>query len=48
MKSIFEKGGLEGQFSNHSGKRTSATQLYRADVEEQETMQRTGHRNPEI
>jgi len=44
MKSICEKGGL-GQLSNHSGKRTCATQLYRADVEEQEIMQRTGHRS---
>ena len=45
MKSICEKGGLEGQFRKHDGKRTCATQLYRADVEEQEIMQITGHRS---
>ena len=45
MKTLCEKGGLVGNFSNHSGKRTCATQLYMAGVEEQEIMARTGHRS---
>ena len=45
MKSICEEGGLEGNFSNHSGKRTCATALYQAGIEEQEIMNRTGHRS---
>ncbi|XP_061186495.1 uncharacterized protein LOC133194575 [Saccostrea echinata] len=45
MKSICEEGGLKGAFSNHSGKRTCATQLYQAGIQEQEIMGRTGHRS---
>ena len=43
MKEIAEKGGLKGNYTNHSGKRTCATQLYNAAVQEQEIMARTGH-----
>lgn len=32
MKVIAEKGGLSGNFTNHSGKRTCATQMYIAGV----------------
>ena len=42
-----EEGGLDGNFTNHSGKRTCATALYQAGVEEQEIMNRTGHRSIE-
>ena len=45
MKIICERGGLKGNYSNHSGKRTCATQLYMAGVDEQEIMSRTGHRS---
>lgn len=45
MKEICQKGGIQGNFSNHSGKRTCATQLYQAGIEEQEIMGRTGHRS---
>ncbi|CAC5385968.1 unnamed protein product [Mytilus coruscus] len=44
-KEICQKGGIQGNFSNHSGKRTCATQLYQAGIEEQEMMGRTGHRS---
>ena len=45
MEEMCEKGDLIGNFSNHSGKRTCATSLYRAGVDEQEIMERTGHRS---
>lgn len=45
MKEICQKGGIQGNFSNHSDKRTCATQLYQAGIEEQEIMGRTGHRS---
>lgn len=47
MKEIAGKAGLEGNFTNHSGKRTCATQLYQAGIDEQEIMSRTGHRSEE-
>ena len=47
MKDICVKGGLEGNFTNHSGKRTCATSLYNSGIEEQEIMGRTGHRSIE-
>ena len=45
MKEITGKPGLVGNFTYHSGKRTCATQLYQAGVDEQEIMSRTGHRS---
>lgn len=48
MKVICKKAGLEGNYSNHSGKRTCATQLYMAGVDEQEIMRRTGHRSEKV
>ncbi|KAL5015051.1 hypothetical protein ScPMuIL_009321 [Solemya velum] len=45
MKVICARVGLEGNYTNHSGKRTCATQLYMAGVDEQEIMRRTGHRS---
>ena len=45
MKVICHRAGLIGNYTNHSGKRTCATQLYMAGVDEQEIMSRTGHRS---
>lgn len=45
MKEIAGNAGLEGNFTNHSGKRTCAIQLYQAGIDEQEIMSRTGHRS---
>lgn len=45
MRVICTEGGLQGNYSNHSGKRTCATQLYLSGVEEQQIMNRTGHRS---
>ena len=45
MKSIAQKGGLQGNYTNHSGKRTCATQLYIGGVPEAEIMSVTGHRS---
>lgn len=45
IKVICERAGLKGNFTNHSGKRTCATQLYIAGVDEQEIMLRTGNRS---
>ena len=45
MKCMCEEAGIKGNFTNHSGKRTCATQLYQCGIEEQEIMNRTGHRS---
>ncbi|CAG2237039.1 unnamed protein product [Mytilus edulis] len=45
MREMCEKGGLVGNFTNHSGKRTCATALYQAGIDEQQIMERTGHRS---
>ena len=45
MAEIAKRGGLQGIFTNHSGKRTCATELYDAGIDEQEIMERTGHRS---
>ena len=45
MKIICAKAGLPGNFTNHSGKWTCATQLYMSGVDEQEIMKRTVHRS---
>ena len=45
MKTIADRGGLKGNFTNHSEKRTCATQLYMSGISEQEIMRRTGHRS---
>lgn len=47
MKAMCADAGIEGYFTNHSGKRTCATALYQAGVPEQEIMNRTGHRSVE-
>lgn len=45
MSTICQKAGIQGNFTNHSGKRTCATSLYDAGIDEQEIMSRTGHRS---
>lgn len=45
MKTICDKAGLKGNYSKHSGKRSCATSLYQAGIDEQEIMSRTGHRS---
>ena len=45
MKVICEKGGIKGNFTNHSGKRTMATRLFQAGICEQMIMDRSGHRS---
>lgn len=45
MKVIFEKAGLKGNYTNHSGKRTCSTAFFQKGVDEQEIMGRTGHRS---
>ena len=45
MKVICTRAGMKGNYTNHSGKRTCATQLYLAGVDEQDIMSRTGHRS---
>ena len=47
MKTMCSEAGIEGYYTNHSGKRTCATTLYKAGVPEQEIMNRTGHRSVE-
>ena len=47
MKNLCEKGGLEGHFTNHSLRASSATRLFEAGVDEQLIMQRTGHTSVE-
>jgi hypothetical protein len=42
---IAQKGGLQGNYTNHSGKKTCATQLYIGGVPEAEIMTVTGHRS---
>lgn len=45
MKEMCCKSGLEGNFTNQSGKRACATQLYQSGLDEQQIMNRTGHRS---
>ena len=45
IKVIWAHAELSGNYTNHSGKSTCVTQLYMAGVDEQEIMQRTGHRS---
>lgn len=42
MEIICKKGGLVGNFPNHSGKRTCASQLYSDGMDDQAIMERTG------
>ena len=44
VKKIMTKTALEGHFTNHSPRRSSATRLYRSVVPEQVIVETTGHR----
>ena len=45
IKVIWAHAELSVNYTNHSGKRTCVTQLYMSGVDEQEIMQKTGHRS---
>lgn len=46
-KRICELAGLQGQYSNHSGRATAATALLKAGVPDKMALARTGHRTLE-
>ena len=48
IKSMCTKAGLQGNFSNHSGKRTCATSLFHEGFDEQIVSSRTGRRSTAI
>ena len=45
VKKFCKEAGFEGQFTNHSGKVTCATELFKHNVDEQLIMRQTGHRS---
>ncbi|XP_033759001.1 uncharacterized protein LOC117341257 [Pecten maximus] len=45
VKNMLKAAGFEGNYINHSGKRTCATSLYQAGFDEQLIMDRTVHRS---
>jgi hypothetical protein len=45
LAQICADAGIEGKKTNHSLRATCATRLYQAGVEEQQIMERTGHRS---
>ena len=45
VKNVCEKAGLPGFYTNHSLRATSATRMYRNDIEEQVIQEITGHRS---
>ena len=45
VSTMFKRAGIEGNFTNHSGKRTYAAMLFDAGIDGQEIMSRTGHRS---
>ena len=44
-KNFCTEAGFSSQYSNHSGKETCATELFRNDVDEQLIMKQTGHQS---
>jgi hypothetical protein len=48
VKNMCQRAGLQGYFTNHSGKRTCATVLYQAGIDEQAICDRTGHRSTAV
>lgn len=48
MKEMCTVAGLEGTYTNHSGKVTQATSLYQKGFDEQAIMARTGHRSTAV
>ncbi|ESO99829.1 hypothetical protein LOTGIDRAFT_173487 [Lottia gigantea] len=47
MKEMCQQAGLVGNYTNHSGKKICATEMYRNGQDEQSIMERTGHRSVE-
>ncbi len=45
VKTLAEKGGLEGYFTNHSLRLSCVTRMYAAGVDEQLIMETTGHKS---
>ena len=45
IKDMCSKAGFSGFFTNHSLRSTSATKMYRSDIDEQLIMEITGHRS---
>jgi len=45
VKKFCEKAGFDGYYTNHSGKVTCATELFKQNVDEQLIMKQTGHRS---
>lgn len=45
VKNFCEKAGFQGYFTNHSGKVTCATELFKQNIDEQLIMKQTGHRS---
>ena len=45
VKTFCEKAGFQGYFTNHSGKVTCATELFKQNIDEQLIMKQTGHRS---
>ena len=45
IKEMCKKAGFPGHFTNHSLRATSATKMYRSDIDEQLIMEITGHRS---
>ena len=45
VKNFCHKAGFEGNFTNHSGKVTCATELFSNNIDEQLIMKQTGHRS---
>ena len=45
IKTMCEKAGLDGNFTNHSGKKTCATKLFQSNIPEYLIKGRTGHRS---
>ncbi|ESO99880.1 hypothetical protein LOTGIDRAFT_158036 [Lottia gigantea] len=47
INEMCQQAGLVGHYTNHSGKKTCATEMYRNGQDEQSIMERTGHRSDE-
>ena len=43
VPNLFKAAGIEGHFTNHSLRATSAMRLFETQIDEQLIMQRTGH-----
>jgi len=48
VKRFCEEAGFQGNYTNHSGKVTCATALFRSGVDEQLIMRQTGHRSDAV